>query len=90
MTEFSLILFINAYPVPLSVIVSPNASSDLIISISFGRPFLCANIKSSNPIWPPSNLVISHLCEFKVQNNIWKKKNLYYLLASQSERTKYI
>jgi hypothetical protein len=35
-------------------------------------------------------LVISHLCEFKVQNNIWKKKNLYYLLASQSERTKYI
>lgn len=54
--------------------VNPSASSVLTISISFGRPLRCANIKSSNPIWPPSNFVISTLCEFNVQNMIWKVK----------------
>lgn len=71
MIDPSLILLINANPAPLSVIVNPSASSDFTISISFGRPFRCAKIKSSSPIWPPSNLVISTLCEFKVQKIIW-------------------
>lgn len=34
----SLILLINEYPAPLSVIVRPKASSLFSISISFGRP----------------------------------------------------
>ena len=69
----SLILLMKAKPAPLSVIVSPRASSDLIISISFGRPFLWANIKSSSPICPPRSFDISTLCEFSVQKRIWKK-----------------
>lgn len=74
MIDPSLILLINANPAPLSVIVNPSASSDFTISISFGRPFRWANMKSSRPIWPPSNLVISTLCEFKVQKMICKEK----------------
>lgn len=69
----SLILLMKANPAPLSVIVSPSASSDLMISISFGRPFLCANIKSSSPICPPRSFDMSTLCEFSVQKRIWKK-----------------
>ena len=36
---FSLILFMKAYPAPLSVMVKPKASSFFSTSISFGRPW---------------------------------------------------
>lgn len=58
---------------PLSVIVSPSASSALMISISFGRPFLCAKMKSSSPICPPRSFDISTLCELSVQKRIYEK-----------------
>ena len=40
---FSLILFMKAYPAPLSVIVKPKASSFFSTSISFGRPWMEVN-----------------------------------------------
>lgn len=79
--EPSFILLINAYPAPLSVIVSPNASSVLTISISLGRPFLCANMKSSNPICPPRSFFISTLWVFSVQNRIWNQWNTVLAVA---------
>ena len=69
----SFIRLINAYPAPLSVMVRPNASSVLTISISFLSPFLWANMKSSRPICPPNKWLMSTLCVFSVQNRICKK-----------------
>ena len=67
----SLIRLMKAYPAPLSVMVNPKASSDLVTSTSFGCPFMWAKMKSSRPICPPSSRFMSTLCVFRVQNKIW-------------------
>ena len=60
----------NASPVPLSVMVSPSASSLLTSSTSLRWPRTCANTKSSSASCPPSSFSMSILCVFSVQNRI--------------------
>ena len=43
---------------------------DCSLALPQYSPFLCTNIKSSSPICPPSSLVMSTLCVFRVQNKI--------------------
>lgn len=65
-----LFTLMKAYPAPLSVIVSPKASSVFVTSTSLVSPLTWAKMKSSSPIWPPSNFCMSTLWELRVQNRI--------------------
>lgn len=65
-----LFTLMKAYPAPLSVMVRPKASSVFVTSTSLVSPLTWAKMKSSSPIWPPSNFCMSTLWELRVQNRI--------------------
>lgn len=68
--RYRALTLMKAYPAPLSVMVSPRASSVFVTSTSFVSPLTWAKMKSSRPICPPSSFCMSTLWELSVQNRI--------------------
>lgn len=77
MLNYQPFTLMKAYPAPLSVMVSPRASSVFVTSTSFVSPLTWAKMKSSSPIWPPNNFCISTLWELSVQNRILTQEQGY-------------